>query len=214
MLEKFREPASGLSHLVGAVLSIFALVLLLHAAITNRSPLEIVAYSIFGASMIFLYSASTIYHLIKASEKVVFKLRKLDHAMIFVLIAGTYTPICLMPLRGKLGYILLATLWITAICGIIFKLFFMNAPRWFYTMVYIIMGWAAIFVIVPLYKAVGLTAIIWLVSGGLFYTIGGIIYALKKPNFIPKWLGFHEIFHILIILGTVSHFLMVYLYCQ
>ena len=213
MFEKLRDPASGLSHLVGALLSVVALVLLLHAAITQKSPWEIVAYSIFGVSMILLYSASTIYHLVSASEKVIIRLRKLDHAMIFVLIAGSYTPICLTPLRGKLGFILLATLWVTAISGIVFKMFFINAPRWFYTMVYIVMGWAAIFVIVPLYKAVGLSAIIWLVTGGLFYTLGGIIYALKKPNFIPKWLGFHELFHILIILGSASHFLMVYLYC-
>jgi hemolysin III len=213
MIEKFREPASGLSHFVGAVFSIVALILLLHAAITKESTVELVAYSIFGASMIFLYSASTIYHLIKASEKVIVRLRKLDHAMIFVLIAGSYTPICLIPLRGELGYILLLTLWITAVCGIIFKMFFINAPRWFYTMVYIVMGWAAVFVIVPLYNAVGLGAIIWLVVGGLFYTVGGVIYALKKPNFIPNWLGFHEVFHILIIMGTISHFLMIYLYC-
>jgi hemolysin III len=213
MIEKFREPASGLSHFIGTLLSILALGLLLHAAIVNESTVEIVAYSIFGASMIFLYSASTIYHLIKASEKVIIRLRKLDHAMIFVLIAGSYTPLCLIPLRGELGYLLLSTLWITAICGIIFKMLFINAPRWFYTMVYIVMGWAAVFVIFPLYKAVGLAAIIWLVVGGLFYTIGGVIYALKKPNFIPNWLGFHELFHILIILGTMSHFLMVYLYC-
>jgi hemolysin III len=213
MIEKFREPASGISHFIGTLFSIMALVLLLHAAITKQSTIEVVAYSIFGASMILLYSASTIYHLIKSSEKVILRLRKLDHAMIFVLIAGSYTPICLIPLRGELGYILLTTLWITAISGIIFKIFFINAPRWFYTMVYIVMGWAAVFVIVPLYNAVGLAAIIWLVVGGLFYTIGGIIYALKKPNFIPNWLGFHEVFHLLIILGTMSHFLMVYLYC-
>lgn len=213
MLEKFREPASGFSHLIGALFSIIALILLLHGAITHRSPLEIVAYSVFGASMIFLYSASTIYHLVRTSERVLVKLRKLDHAMIFVLIAGSYTPICLIPLRGKLGYILLATLWITAISGIVFKMFFINSPRWFYTMVYIVMGWAAVFVIIPLYNAVGLAAIIWLVTGGLFYTIGGIIYALKKPNFIPNWLGFHELFHILIIMGTISHFVMVYVYC-
>lgn len=213
VVEKFREPASGLSHLAGALLSVLALALLLHTGISNGSTLEIVGFSIFGASMICLYSASSIYHLINASEKVILKLRKLDHSMIFVLIAGTYTPICLMPLRGRVGYILLAVLWATAICGIVFKMFFINAPRWLYTMIYIIMGWAAVFVIGPLYKAVGLRAILWLVIGGLFYTIGGIIYALKKPNIIPKWLGFHEIFHILIILGTVSHFLMIYFYC-
>lgn len=213
MLDKFRDPASGFSHLFGALLSVVGLVFLLIAAIHYRDASRIVAFSIFGASMILLYSASAIYHLVKASDRVVSGLRKLDHAMIFVLIAGTYTPICLITLKGKLGYAVLAVLWSCAIIGIVLKMFFMNTPRWFYTLVYILMGWAAVFIIVPIYKVVGGTALMLLVAGGVFYTIGGVIYALKKPNIIPRWLGFHEIFHIFIILGTLSHFFMIYFYC-
>lgn len=213
MKEIFREPASGFSHLFGALLSIAALITLLYVAIVNRDVWQIVSFSIFGASMILLYSASATYHLVNASEKVIKVLRKLDHSMIFVLIAGTYTPICLTMLRGTVGYALLSIIWSCAIIGIIFKMFFFNIPRWLYTSVYIIMGWIAVFVIVPIYRATGWNAILWLVLGGIFYTIGGIIYGLKRPNIIPKWLGFHEIFHIFIILGTVSHFIMVLRFC-
>lgn len=210
---RFREPASGFSHLFGALLSVAALAVLLYVAIVNRNVWEIVSFSIFGASMILLYSASATYHLVNGSQKVIRVLRKLDHSMIFVLIAGTYTPICLMLLRGPIGYALLSIIWSCAILGIIFKMFFLNVPRWLYTSVYIIMGWMAIFVIVPLYHAAGWKAILWLILGGIFYTVGGVIYGLKRPNIIPKWLGFHEIFHILIILGTISHFVMIYRFC-
>lgn len=213
MKVRFREPASGFSHLFGALLSVAALAVLLYVAIVNRNVWEIVSFSIFGASMILLYSASATYHLVNGSQKVIRVLRKLDHSMIFVLIAGTYTPICLMLLRGPIGYALLSIIWSCAILGIIFKMFFLNVPRWLYTSVYIIMGWMAIFVIVPLYRAAGWKAILWLVLGGIFYTVGGVIYGLKRPNIIPKWLGFHEIFHILIILGTISHFVMIYRFC-
>lgn len=213
MLNKFRDPASGLSHLIGAILSVVALVFLLHLAISNRNVWQIVSFSIFGASMILLYSASATYHLVKASEKVIFILRKLDHSMIFVLIAGTYTPLCLTILRGRLGYTLCAIIWTMAIAGIVFKMFFFNVPRWIYTIVYLVMGWIAAVVIGPIFKVSGIRPISWLLAGGIFYTIGGVIYGLKKPNIIPNWLGFHELFHIFIILGTFSHFFMVYKFC-
>jgi hemolysin III len=212
-MSRFREPASGFSHLVGAVLALVGLVILLYNGIKNRNIWQIVSFSVFGASAILLYSTSATYHLVKASDKVITTLRKLDHMMIFVLIAGTYTPICLILLRGKIGYYTLAILWSMTLLGIIFKLFFINAPRWLYTSIYLIMGWMALFIIIPIYKTAGIGAVLWLFIGGVFYTIGGVIYGLKKPNLIPKVLGFHEIFHIFIILGTVSHFFMIYLFC-
>lgn len=210
---KFREPASGFSHLFGALLSVGALVVLLYVAIVNKDVWEIVSFSIFGSSLILLYSASATYHLVNSSDKVIKLLRKLDHSMIFILIAGTYTPICLIMLRGTIGYTLLSIVWSCAILGIIFKFLFINIPRWLYTGVYLVMGWIAVFVIVPLYRAEGWAAVLWLLLGGLFYTAGGIIYAIKRPNIIPKWLGFHEIFHIFIILGSISHFIMVLKFC-
>ena len=209
----FREPASGLSHLAGALLSVAGLILLLYAAITNRDVWQIVSFSIFGASMILLYSASSAYHLVNASEKAIRILQKIDHSMIFVLIAGTYTPICLTLLRGRLGYWLLALIWSCAAAGIVMKMFFFDIPRLLYTGVYLIMGWIAVFVIVPLYRAGGPLPLIWLLAGGLFYTAGGIIYAIKKPNILPGWLGFHELFHIFVILGSTAHYVMILRFC-
>ncbi len=209
----FREPASGFSHLAGALLSVAALVSLLCVAISNRDVWQIVSFSIFGASMILLYSASATYHLINASEKVVKILQKIDHSMIFVLIAGTYTPICLTLLRGGLGYWLLALIWSSAAAGIVMKMFLFDIPRLLYTGIYMIMGWIAVFVIVPLYRAGGPLPLLWLLIGGLMYTAGGIIYAVKKPDIFPGWLGFHEIFHIFVILGSASHYVMILRFC-
>ena len=174
----FREPASGFSHLAGPLLSVAGLVSLLCVAISNRDDWQIVSFSIFGASMILLYSASATYHLVNASEKVVRILQKIDHSMIFVLIAGTYTPICLTLLRGKLGYWLLALIWSCAAAGIVMKMFFFDIPRLLYTGIYLIMGWIAVFVIVPLYRAGGPLPLVWLLDGGLMYTAGGMIYAI------------------------------------
>lgn len=209
----FREPASGFSHLAGAVLSVAALISLLWVAISNRDVWQIVSFSIFGASMILLYSASATYHLVNASENVVRILQKIDHSMIFILIAGTYTPICLTMLRGALGYRLLALIWSCAAAGIAMKMFFFNIPRLLYTGIYLIMGWIAVFVIVPLYRAGGPLPLLWLLAGGLMYTAGGVIYALKKPDIFPGWLGFHEIFHIFVILGSAAHYVMIFRFC-
>jgi hemolysin III len=213
MAKGFREPVSGFSHLVGALLAVAALAVLLYVALVNRNVWQIVAFSIFGSSMILLYSASAIYHLVNASVRAIRILRKLDHSMIFVLIAGTYTPICLLLLRGIIGYSMLSVIWCCAIIGIVLKMFFMNVPRWLYTGVYLFMGWLALAVIVPLFKAAGIGAILWLLIGGLFYTVGGVIYAIKKPNIIPNRLGFHEIFHVFTMLGSVSHFIMILKFC-
>lgn len=209
----FREPASGFSHLAGAVLSVAALISLLWVAISNRDVWQIASFSIFGASMILLYSASATYHLVNASENVVRILQKIDHSMIFILIAGTYTPICLTMLRGALGYRLLALIWSCAAAGIAMKMFFFNIPRLLYTGIYLIMGWIAVFVIVPLYRAGGPRPLLWLLAGGLMYTAGGVIYALKKPDIFPGWLGFHEIFHIFVILGSAAHYVMILRFC-
>ncbi|MGF7058787.1 PAQR family membrane homeostasis protein TrhA [Brassicibacter mesophilus] len=213
MVKNFRDPGSALSHLIGAIISVVGLGLLLYTSISNNNAREIVSFSIFGASLILLYTASSVYHIVKGSDKVIKVLRKIDHSMIYVLIAGTYTPICLILLRGKLGYTMLSVIWTLAIIGIITKIFFINIPRWIYTAIYIIMGWIVVLAVIPLSKAASIKAVLWLFVGGVFYTIGGVIYALKKPNFIPKWLGFHEIFHIFILLGSISHFVFIYNFC-
>lgn len=211
MSRVLRDPASGLSHLAGVALSVVGLVVLLRVAVGNHDPWQIVSFAIFGGSLILLYSASAIYHLLNVPARAGVVLRKLDHIMIFVLIAGTYTPVCLVALRGPAGYAMLAVIWSLAVAGVFFKVFYLNAPRWAYTGIYLLMGWICVFAIVPLARAVGVRRLLWLFAGGVFYSVGAVIYGLKKPNLVPGWLGFHEIFHIFIILGSLSHFYFVYL---
>lgn len=204
-----KEPGNTITHLIGAILSAVGMVFMLYKAIALQSGIYIAGALIFGFSLIALYSASTIYHWVSGSEKLTEILRKVDHAMIFVLIAGTYTPVCLVTLKGVLGYSLLAVVWTLALTGIGLKLVFMNAPRWLYTGAYVFLGWVAIFFIWPIYKAMPLGGFALLVTGGLLYTIGSVIYATKSKKINLFGLGFHEIFHLFILGGSLSHFVMV-----
>ena len=162
--------------------------------------------------MILLYSASSIYHLTYASQKVINVLRRIDHSMIYVLIAGSYTPICLISLRGKVGYSIFGVIWTLAILGILIKNFWFSAPRWLSTSFYIAMGWLVVLAFYPLSKVMPLSGVMWLVIGGVLYTVGGIIYALKIPKVKNKYFGFHEIFHIFVMLGSLSHYWFVLKY--
>jgi hemolysin III len=211
MLSKFREPVSGLTHLFGSLISIVGLfVLIIYANLnSNLSKLSLTAILIFGISMFLLYSASSIYHLVKSSEKVIFFLRKLDHSMIFVLIAGTYTPICLITLEGRLRWIFFIVIWSLAALGILFKMLWFNAPRWLSTLFYILMGWLSIFLISPISSKMAFGGIIWLALGGIVYTLGGIIYATKWPKIKSTLFGFHEIFHLFVLGGTFCHYWMI-----
>lgn len=213
MLSKFREPGNGLTHLIGAVLSVIGLVVLVARALPAGDPLQIFSFVVFGLSLILLYSTSATYHIINASKKTIAFFRKLDHGMIYVLIAGTYTPICLMLLRGPVGYTLLSLIWAIAICGIFLQTFLIKVPRWVYTLTFVLMGWLAVFALSPLVKATSLGSITLLLLGGVLYTIGAVIYATKKPNFFKDLVGFHEIFHVFVVLGSISHFMFIFLYC-
>ncbi|MFZ5354902.1 MAG: PAQR family membrane homeostasis protein TrhA [Bacillota bacterium] len=212
MSVKVKDPVSGFSHLFGVVLSILGLVLLVRYAINVGTVWHIIGFSIFGASLILLYSASSIYHLVIASEKSTRVLRKIDHIMIYVLIAGTYTPICLVPLRGGWGWSLLCSIWGIAMAGIILKLFWFNAPRWLYTLFYVIMGWLVIIAFMPLIKSVPFNGILWMIAGGIMYTTGALIYGTKWPRIKSKAFGFHEIFHIFVLYGSICHFWMMFRY--
>lgn len=213
MNKYFREPVSGFSHLLGALVSLVGLVALILKALTFKEYkyLSLTSAIIFGLSLIFLYTASSIYHLVKSSDGVIKFLRKLDHSMIYVLIAGTYTPICLISLNGYWRWSIFISIWTLAILGILFKMIWFNAPRWLSTAFYLLMGWLVVIAFSPLSKVLPTMGITWLVLGGVFYTIGGIIYALKLPNFSVKF-GFHELFHIFVLFGSLSHFLLVYNY--
>ncbi len=213
MTSFFREPVNALTHLGGAILSIFGLLaMILKAENTTNSALAVSAVVIFGISMILLYSASATYHSVIAKDHIIAFLRRLDHSMIFILIAGTYTPYCLISLRGKTGFTLFTIIAVIAVLGVVFKMVWFHAPRWLSTIIYIAMGWMIIFVASPLSSSLNMMGLYLLILGGIFYTIGGVIYGLK-PKFLEfKYMGFHEIFHIFILLGTLAHFLSVFLF--
>jgi len=208
-----REPFNALSHLAGAILSVMALIsMVVKVANSNAPTLHMVAVIIFGICMILLYSTSATYHMVLAKDHVIAFLRRLDHSMIFLLIAGSYAPFCLIALKGSTGIILFLVVTSIAIAGISFKMVWFNSPRWLSTALYIGMGWIIVFLASPLADALSTPGLWLLVLGGVMYTIGGIIYG-TKPRFIQsKYLGFHEIFHIFILIGTLSHFLCVYMY--
>jgi hemolysin III len=213
MNQLIREPINTYTHMAGAILSVAGLVAMVTKAVSaGASGLQITAIAVFGISMILLYSASATYHMVKASESVIAFLRRMDHSMIFVLIAGTYTPFCLISLNGVTGWVLFSIVAFIAVCGVVFKMVWFNCPRWLSTALYIAMGWIIIFASTPLSAAISSKGLLLLIAGGVIYTIGGVIYAFK-PKFMSfrNW-GFHEIFHIYILLGSLAHFLCVYLY--
>lgn len=209
---KVKDPVSGFTHLLGALLSVVGLVLLVIYAVKNGTVWHVVAFSIFGASLILLYTASSLYHLLPVSDQGSTVLRKIDHMMIYVLIAGTYTPVCLIPLRGGWGWSLLSSIWGVAMVGIILKLLWFNAPRWLYTLFYVIMGWLIVIAAVPLVKNMPAGALAWLAAGGILYSIGALIYGTKWPRFKSKVFGFHEIFHLFVLYGSFCHFWMMFRY--
>lgn len=208
-----REPINGLTHLAGAILSFIGLLaLVIKASMTTGSALAVTAVIIFGISMVLLYSASATYHMVIAKGRIIAFLRRIDHSMIFILIAGSYTPYCLISLKGVTGWTFFGIVSFLAVAGIIFKMVWFNCPRWLSTGIYIAMGWLAIFIFAPLAESLTLVGISLLIAGGVFYTLGGAIYGLK-PKFLEfKYMGFHEIFHIFILLGSLSHFLSVYMF--
>ena len=211
-MRKFREPMNGLTHFIGILLAITGLIVLLTRTDGPFTVWHVVSFSIFGGAMILLYTFSTLYHWLPLSGKSLEVFRKIDHIMIFVFIAASYTPVCLITLRGAWGWSIFGSVWGIAIAGLFLKVFRLDVPRVLYTLIYLLMGWIIIIGIWPLIGAMALFGLIWLVSGGLFYSIGAVIYAIKKPDPWPKTFGFHEIFHIFTMFGSFSHFWMMYRY--
>lgn len=212
-IRNIREPGSAITHFIGMILAVIAGVPLLYKA-SQYGNASIGAMLVFVLSMIFLYAASATYHSLTLSDKIIKIFRKLDHMMIFVLIAGSYTPICILVLGGKIGYSLLAAVWGLAFAGIIIKGCWITCPKWFSSAIYIAMGWLCIFVFGPIVNSVPPAAFGWLIAGGIIYTIGGVIYALKLPIFNAKhnMFGSHEIFHLFVMGGSICHFIFMYRY--
>lgn len=209
-----REPGSALTHFIAMMLAVFAAVpLLLKAGLTSGMR-SFTAMAIFMTSMILLYAASATYHSVNVSGNRLKFFRKLDHMMIFVLIAGSYTPVCLIILGRNVGYPLLALVWGIALVGMVINLCWITCPKWVSSIIYIAMGWVCVLVFGQLLDSLSTAAFLWLLGGGLLYTIGGIIYALKLPIFNAKYkcFGSHEVFHLFVMAGSVCHFVFMFAY--
>ena len=211
-VKQIKDPGSAITHFIGMMMAIFAAVPLLLKAAYEPSPTYLASLSVYIVSLILLYAASTTYHTFNISKKVNTILKKIDHMMIFVLIAGSYTPVCLLVLRGKTGIILLSIVWSIAIVGILIKAFWVYCPKWVSSVLYIGMGWTCVLAITKILDALSPAAFGWLLAGGIIYTIGGIIYALKLPIFNSrhKNFGSHEIFHLFVMGGSTCHFIFMY----
>ncbi|MDF2942930.1 MAG: hypothetical protein K0S01_1788 [Herbinix sp.] len=209
-----KDPGSAITHFIGTLMAAFAATPLLIKAAQQPSSIHIIALGVFILSMILLYVASTVYHTFGQTIKVHVRLKKLDHMAIYILIAGTYTPICVIALGGRLGFTLLAVIWGLAILGLVVTALWVHCPKWFSSVVYIAMGWTCVLAFTQLINSLPNAAFAWLLAGGIIYTIGGVIYALKLPIFNNKhkYFGSHEIFHLFVMGGSLCHFILMYQY--
>ncbi len=215
-MAKVRDLVSGLTHCIGAGLSLIGLVVLIVFAAIWGDAFDVVSFTIFGVGLFLMYLFSTLYHWLNIGSKGLNVFRKFDHIMIYVLIAASYTPICLGPLRGPWGWSIFGIIWGLAILGIILTSIWIKAPRALTTSIYVIMGWFVLIAAIPLiqvFKEANLLySLLWLLVGGIFYTIGGLIYAFKWPKIKFKYFGFHEIFHIFVMLGSACQYFFILIY--
>ncbi len=207
----FREPFNSISHMVGALIAIIATTLLLLASTLDPENYK-VAFLVYGITVFLMFGSSALYHAVQVSFKKEEVFRLIDHIMIYLLIAGSYTPICVILLDGNWKLGMLLGVWIFAALGILKKIFWLNAPRWFSTGLYLFMGWAAVIIFPQIWSSLPVMFSIWIGIGGVFYTIGAVIYALKKPNPAPRWFGYHGIWHLFVMGGAFSHFWAIYYY--
>jgi hemolysin III len=210
MQKTLREPVSSWIHLVSGVLAVFGLVLLVILGWGNL--LKDTTLVVYGLTLILMFASSTIYHSVNTSDGVLLRLRKLDHSAIYLLIAGTYTPICLFFFTGFWKLPFLGIIWLFGLTGVLVKLFVINAPRWVTAGIYLVMGWLSIFAISEMIRSMPAGALIWLLAGGVCFTVGAAIYISKKLDFIPNVFGFHEVWHIFVTLGCLCHFILISVY--
>jgi hemolysin III len=209
---RINDPVNSLTHLLGALLSIAGLVFLIIKASHPVKPWHIVSFSIYGSGMLLMYTASTVYHMVGDGGSMKDTLRKIDHMMIFFFIAASYTPICLVAIRGGWGWSLFGVIWAMALAGFVLKTIRCDLPRGLTALLYVLMGWTALVALYPLVIKLSTAGLLWLVAGGIAYTVGAIIYSRKFPNPWPNIFGFHEIFHVFILLGSACHFWLIFRY--
>ena len=207
MFKKLREPVNSLTHWGGAILALIGLIALL--IVGWSKPAKIISLTIYGLSLIAMFSASAAYHAVRVKQKALEIFRKIDHSAIYLLIAGTYTPFCVNAFHGFWKWGMLSIIWTLAIIGIVVKVFYIKAPRWFNTGIYLAMGWLCIAAIGQMLAVLPVWVIGWLVAGGVIYTIGAIVYVTRIFNFFPGVFGFHEIWHIFVMLAAAAHFVAV-----
>ena len=214
IIKYIKDPGSAITHFIGMVMAIPAAIPLLIKAARQSDPLYIVAMGVYALSLILLYTASTAYHTFDRSERINTILKKIDHMMISVLIAGSYTPICLLVLEKKTGLVLLGIVWGIALIGILIKAFWVYCPKWVSSVLYIGMGWTCVLAFGQIFHAMSPAGFGWLLADGIIYTVGGIIYALKLPVFNNrhKYFGSHEIFHLFVMGGSLCHYIVMYAY--
>ena len=210
--EHVKDPGSAITHFIGMLMAIFAAVPLLLKAAREQNPVCLGSILVYAASLILLYAASTTYHTFNRSPKVNTILKKIDHMMISVLIAGSYTPICLLVLGGRTGVMLLAIVWSIALAGILIKAFWVYCPKWVSSVLYIGMGWTCVLAFTQILNRLSRAGFFCLLIGGIIYTAGGVIYALKLPVFNGRhrYFGSHEIFHLFVMGGSICHFIVMY----
>lgn len=207
-MQKFiREPVNSLTHWAGALLGLIGLIALL--IVGWSTPAKIISLTIYGLSLIAMFSASATYHMVHAKEKVLLILRKLDHSAIYLLIAGTYTPFCVNAFDGFWKWGMLSIIWSLAIIGIVVKLFYIKAPRWLNAGIYVVMGWLCIGAAGQMLAVLPTWVFVWLLIGGVTYTLGAVVYITKIFNFVPGVFGFHEVWHIFVMLAAAAHFVAV-----
>ncbi|MAA70588.1 MAG: hemolysin [Bermanella sp.] len=206
-----RDPFSGLSHLLGAVMSLGAIPYMLTNLPGQGSGVYLASYLVFGLSMFLMFAASAVYHLMEISEAGIMALKRVDHMAIYVMIAGSYTPFCLIGLEGAQAWWMFGIIWGIALAGILTKIFWLHAPRWFSTLLYLGMGWSSLFVYEPLSESLSDGAITWLLAGGISYSVGAVVYATKWPN-LHRHFDFHDLWHVFVLGGAACHFVSIGVY--
>lgn len=207
MLKKLREPVNSLTHWVGALLALAGLIALL--IVGWDTPAKVVSLMVYGLSLIAMFSASATYHMVRVRDRALEVFRKIDHSAIYLLIAGTYTPFCVNDFEGFWKWGMLAIIWSLALIGIVVKVFYIRAPRWLNAGIYLLMGWLAVSAAGQMLAALPAWVFGWLIAGGVIYTLGAVVYITKIFNFKPGVFGFHEMWHIFVMLAAAAHYVAV-----